>query len=139
VDVDDRNIFVGYSFFKEFKMEKIDKLNIEEFIFKLEKDTVQKNMLKKNLINKHSISTKAYLNIVIQEAKDLIFYGEYKIAIENILNNLLDEDIIPTKDALLILTGIQDNNIKNLIKIFCEKLSYQTFDTTKSEIIDFNE
>lgn len=73
-------------------MEKIDKLNIEKFISKLENDTFQKNISKRNLINEHSISTKAYLNIVIQEAKDLILYGEYKIAIENILNNLLGED-----------------------------------------------
>jgi len=97
------------------EMNKADKLNIEKFILKIESKFFQDSISKQTLINKYDISIIEYLKIIIQDTKDLIAYGEYKIAIENLLSNLLEEKIIPTKDILFILFDIQDNDIKYLL------------------------
>ena len=99
-------------------LNKMDKKNIEKFILNLDDSNFKNGISKQDLHNEYNISITEYLNNIIQDAKDLISYGEYKIALENLLSNLLEENIIPYENNLLLLNNIQDNEIKNILNNF---------------------
>ncbi|MGM5629632.1 hypothetical protein O2K51_01925 [Apibacter raozihei] len=90
-------------------MNNIDKDNIDKFISSLEKQVFTENVDKIN-----------YLNYIINNAKELIFVGEYKIAIENLIENLIEENIIFNKVILNNLLKINDKDIQELLKILVD-------------------
>ncbi len=94
-------------------MKNADKENINNFISKLEEDFLKNSISRQNLANECNITIEEYLMAIIQEAKNLIVYGEYKIAIEN----LLEEKITPPKETMKLI-DIQDDDVKKLLDLF---------------------
>ena len=83
-------------------MSKIDVFTVEKFIDRLEK------FVKPNLPTDELIS---YVTAIIKDAKELIAFGEKRLA----LDILLEEKIIIDKETLSLLATIEDEEIRSSI------------------------
>ena len=89
-------------------MSGIDILKIESFIDRLER------FVKPNLPTEEFIS---YVTAIVKDAKELISFGERRLALDILLENLIEEKIKIDKDTLSLLDGIDDDEI-------CSSISY---------------
>ena len=87
-------------------MNKIDVFTIEKFIDRLEK------FVKPNLPTDELIS---YVATIIKDARELIAFGEKKLALDILLENLIEEKIIIDKEILSLLTTIEEEEIRSSI------------------------
>ena len=79
---------------------------IENFIDRLEK------VVKPNLPTDELIS---YVTTIIKDARELIAFGEKKLALDILLENLIEEKIIIDKETLSLLATIEDEEIRSSI------------------------
>ena len=93
---------------KRIIMSGIDILKIESFIDRLER------FVKPNLPTEELIS---YVTAIVKDAKELISFGERRLALDILLENLIEEKIKIDKDTLSLLDGIDDDEI-------CSSISY---------------
>ena len=68
-----------------------------------------------SILEQENINKVECLDYILKEAKKLIAVGEYKIALENLLSNLDEQNIIVNKDTLKSLNEIEDKDIKYLL------------------------
>ena len=87
-------------------MSKIDVFTIEKFIDRLEK------FVKPNLLTDELIS---YVTAIIKDAKELIAFGEKRLALDILLENLIEEKIIIDKETLSLLATIEGEEIRSSI------------------------
>ena len=87
-------------------MSKIDTFIVEKFIDRLEK------VVKPNLPTDELIS---YVTAIIKDAKELIAFGEKRLALDILLENLIEEKIIIDKKTLSLLATIEDEEIRSSI------------------------
>jgi hypothetical protein len=87
------------------EINNMDKIIIDKFVTFLE----DKYLLNEN--NKVE-----YFGNIINSAKNLISYGEHKIALENLLDNLFEAKKFLHKDDFIILNDIQNKDIQDLVK-----------------------
>ena len=87
-------------------MSKIDVFTVEKFIDRLEK------FVKPNLPTKELIS---YVATIIKDARELISFGEKRLALDILLENLIKEKIIIDKETLSLLATIEDEEIRSSI------------------------
>ena len=87
-------------------MSKIDVFTVEKFIDRLEK------FVKPNLPTKELIS---YVATIIKDARELIYFGEKRLALDILLENLIEEKIIIDKETLSLLATIEDEEIRSSI------------------------
>ena len=83
---------------------------IENFIDRLEK------VVKPNLPTDELIS---YVTTIIKDARELIAFGEKKLALDILLENLIEEKIIVDKETLSLLATIEDEEIRSSISYLC--------------------
>ena len=93
---------------KRIIMSGIDILKIESFIDRLER------FVKPNLPTEELIS---YVTAIVKDAKELISFGERRLALDILLENLIEEKIKIDKDTLSLLDDIDDDEI-------CSSISY---------------
>lgn len=93
---------------KKIVMSGIDILKIENFIDRLER------FVKPNLPTEELIS---YVTEIVKDARELISFGERRLALDILLENLLEEKIEIDKETLSLLDGIDDEEI-------CSSVSY---------------
>ena len=87
-------------------MSKIDVFTVEKFIDRLEK------CVKPNLPTDELIS---YAATIIKDARELISFGEKRLALDILLENLIEEKIIIDKETLSLLATIEDEEIRSSI------------------------
>jgi len=87
-------------------MSKIDVFTVEKFIDRLEK------FVKPNLSTDELIS---YVATIIKDARELISFGEKRLALDILLENLIEEKIIIDKETLSLLATIEDEEIRSSI------------------------
>ena len=87
-------------------MSKIDVFTVEKFIDRLEK------FVKHNLPTNELIS---YVATIIKDARELISFGEKRLALDILLENLIEEKIIIDKETLSLLATIEDEEIRSSI------------------------
>ena len=87
-------------------MSKIDVFTVEKFIDRLEK------FVKPNLPINELIS---YVATIIKDARELISFGEKRLALDILLENLIEEKIIIDKETLSLLATIEDEEIRSSI------------------------
>ena len=87
-------------------MSKIDVFTVEKFIDRLEK------FVKPNLSTNELI---AYVTAIIKDARELISFGEKRLALDILLENLIEEKIIIDKETLSLLATIEDEEIRSSI------------------------
>lgn len=87
-------------------MSKIDIFTVEKFIDRLEK------FVKPNLPTDKLVS---YVAIIIKDARELISFGEKRLALDILLENLIEEKIIIDKETLSLLTTIEDEEIRSSV------------------------
>ena len=87
-------------------MNKIDVFTIEKFIDRLEK------FVKPNLPTDELIS---YVATIIKDARELIAFGEKKLALDILLENLIEERILIDKEMLALLADIDDEDIQSSV------------------------
>ena len=87
-------------------MSKIDIFTVEKFIDRLEK------FVKPNLPANELIS---YVATIIKDARELISFGEKRLALDILLENLIEEKIIIDKETLSLLATIEDEEIRSSI------------------------
>ena len=87
-------------------MSKIDSLTVEKFIDRLEK------FVKPNLPTEALIS---YVTTIVKDARELIAFGERRLALDILLENLIEEKIIIDKETLSLLATIEDEEIRSSI------------------------
>jgi len=68
-----------------------------------------------SILEQENINKVECLDYILKQAKKLIAVGEYKIALENLLDNLDEQNIIVNKDTLKYLNEIEDKDIKYLL------------------------
>jgi len=73
-------------------MSKIDVFTVEKFIDRLEKFAT-----------------------IIKDARELISFGEKRLALDILLENLIEEKIIIDKETLSLLATIEDEEIRSSI------------------------
>ena len=78
-------------------MSKIDIFTIEKFV-------------KPNLPTNELIS---YVATIIKDARELISFGEKRLALDILLENLIEEKIIIDKETLSLLATIEDEEIRS--------------------------
>lgn len=76
-------------------MSKIDIFTVEKFIDRLEK------FVKPNLPTDELIS---YVATIIKDARELISFGEKRLALDILLENLIEEKIIIDKKNFIIIS-----------------------------------
>ncbi len=81
----------------ETEKEKLDKL-----IFSIEKNIDKNNVIKEKIVNQ-----------ILKDAKELIFYGEWFVAFENILDNLFEYNIKLEKKELTLIKEILEKRNEN--------------------------
>ena len=79
---------------------------IEDFIDRLEK------VVKPNLPTDELIS---YVTTIIKDARELIAFGEKKLALDILLENLIEERILIDKETLALLADIDDEDIQSSV------------------------
>jgi len=84
----------------------------EEYMTELERQQIDKFI---SILEQENINKVECLDYILKEAKKLIAVGEYKIALENLLSNLDEQNIIVNKDTLKSLNEIEDKDIKYLL------------------------
>lgn len=84
-------------------MSKIDVFTVEKFIDRLEK------FVKPNLPTNELIS---YVTAIIKDARELISFGEKRLALDILLENLIEEKII-IEETLSLLATIEDEEIRS--------------------------
>ena len=87
-------------------MNKIDVFTVEKFIDRLEK------FVKPNLPTNELIS---YVATIIKDARELIAFGEKKLALDILLENLIEERILIDKETLALLADIDDEDIQSSV------------------------
>ena len=87
-------------------MNKIDVFTIEKFIDRLEK------FVKPNLPTDELIF---YVATIIKDARELISFGEKKLALDILLENLIEEKILIDKETLALLVDIDDKDIQSSV------------------------
>ena len=87
-------------------MSKIDVFTVEKFIDRLEK------FVKPNLPTDELIS---YVATIIKDARELIAFGEKKLALDILLENLIEEKILIDKETLALLVDIDDKDIQSSV------------------------
>lgn len=87
-------------------MSKIDVFTVEKFIDRLEK------FVKPNSPTNELIS---YVATIIKDARELISFGEKRLALDILLENLIKEKIIIDKETLSLLATIEDEEIRSSI------------------------
>ena len=87
-------------------MSKIDIFTVEKFIDRLEK------FIKPNLPTNELIS---YVTAITKDARELISFGEKRLALDILLENLIEEKIIIDKETLSLLATIEDEEIRSSI------------------------
>jgi len=87
-------------------MSKIDTFIVEKFIDRLEK------FVKPNLPTNELIS---YVTVIIKDARELISFGKKRLALDILLENLIEEKIIIDKKTLSLLATIEDEEIRSSI------------------------
>ena len=87
-------------------MSKIDLFTVEKFIDRLEK------FVKTNLPTNELIS---YVATIIKDARELISFGEKRLALDILLENLIEEKIIIDKETLSLFATIEDEEIRSSI------------------------
>ena len=87
-------------------MSKIDIFTVEKFIDRLEK------FVKPNLPTNELSSNVA---IIIKYTRELISFGEKRLALDILLENLIEEKIIIDKETLSLLATIEDEEIRSSI------------------------
>ena len=87
-------------------MSKIDVFTVEKFIDRLEK------FVKPNLPTDELIS---YAATIIKDARELISFGEKRLALDILLENLIEEKIIIDKETLSLLATIEDEEIRSSV------------------------
>ena len=87
-------------------MSKIDTFIVEKFIDRLEK------FVKPNLPTEALIS---YVTTIVKDARELIAFGERRLALDILLENLIEEKIIIDKETLSLLATIEDKEIRSSI------------------------
>ena len=87
-------------------MSKIDTFIVEKFIDRLEK------FVKPNLPTNELIS---YVTAITKDARELISFGEKRLALDILLENLIEEKIIIDKETLSLLATIEDEEIRSSI------------------------
>ena len=87
-------------------MSKIDVFTVEKFIDRLEK------FVKPNLSTDELIS---YVATIIKDARELISFGEKRLALDILLENLIEEKIIIDKETLSSLATIEDEEIRSSV------------------------
>ena len=87
-------------------MSKKDVFTVEKFIDRLEK------FVKPNLSTNELI---AYVTAIIKDARELISFGEKRLALDILLENLIEEKIIIDKETLSLLATIEDEEIRSSI------------------------
>ena len=87
-------------------MNKIDIFTVEKFIDRLEK------FVKPNLPTNELIS---YVATISKDARELISLGEKRLALDILLENLIEEKIIIDKETLSLLATIEDEEIHSSI------------------------
>ena len=85
-------------------MSKIDVFTVEKFIDRLEK------FVKPNLPTNELIS---YVTAITKDARKLISFGEKRLALDILLENLIEEKIIIDKETLSLLATIEDEEIRS--------------------------
>ena len=83
-------------------MSGIDILKIENFIDRLER------FVKPNLSTEELIS---YVTEIVKDARELISFGGRRLALDILLENLLEEKIKIDKETLSLLDDIDDEEI----------------------------
>ena len=91
-------------------MSKIDVFTVEKFIDRLEK-FVNPNLPTNELIS--------YVTAIIKDARELISSGEKRLALDILLENLIEEKIIIDKETLSLLATIEDEEIRSSISYLC--------------------
>ena len=94
-------------------MSKIDIFTVEEFIDRLEK-FVNPNLPTDELIS--------YAATIIKDARELISFGEKRLALDILLENLIEEKILIDKETLALLVDIDDKDIQSSV-IYLNALS----------------
>ena len=87
-------------------MSKIDIFTVEKFIDRLEK------FVKPNLPTDELIS---YVATIIKDARELISFGEKRLALDILLENLIEERILIDKETLALLADIDDEDIQSSV------------------------
>ena len=87
-------------------MSKIDTFIVEKFIDRLEK------VVKPNL---HTDELISYVTAILKDARELISFGEKRLALDILLENLIEEKIIIDKETLSLLATIEDEEIRSSI------------------------
>lgn len=87
-------------------MSKIDVFTVEKFIDRLEK------FVKPNLPSNELIS---YVTAITKDARELISFGEKRLALDILLENLIEEKIIIDKETLSLLATIEDEEIRSSV------------------------
>ena len=87
-------------------MNKIDVFTVEKFIDRLEK------FVKPNLPTDELIF---YVATIIKDARELIAFGEKKLALDILLENLIEERILIDKETLALLADIDDEDIQSSV------------------------
>ena len=90
-------------------MSKIDTFTVEKFIDRLEK------FVKPNLPTNELIS---YVATIIKDARELISFGEQRLALDILLENLIEEKIIIDKVTLSLLATIEDEELRSSTSYF---------------------
>ena len=100
-------------------MSKIDVFTVEKFIDRLEK------FVKPNLPTNELIS---YVTAIIKDARELISFGEKRLALDILLENLIEEKIIIDKETLSTSFPVyQRPSIIIKAQAECSCLLYQGF------------
>ena len=68
--------------------------------------------MKPNLPTDELIS---YVTIIIKDARELIAFGEKKLALDILLENLIEERILIDKETLALLADIDDEDIQSSV------------------------
>ena len=87
-------------------MNKIDVFTVEKFIDRLEK------FVKPNLPTDELIS---YVATIIKDARELIAFGEKRLALDILLENLIEEKILIDEEMLALLVDIDDKDIQSSV------------------------
>ena len=87
-------------------MSKIDVFTVEKFIDRLEK------FVKPNLPTNELIS---YVTAITKDARELISFGEKRLALDILLENLIEEKIIIDKETLSLLATIEEEEIRSSV------------------------
>ena len=87
-------------------MNKIDVFTVEKFIDRLEK------FVKPNLPTDELIS---YVATIIKDARELISFREKRLALDILLENLIEEKILIDEEMLALLVDIDDKDIQSSV------------------------